>query len=97
MVRFSDLKIQSTQKFNGDSIKIAKIFNREISIKDYVIEPSKFEGKGDRLKLHFDLDGESHITFTGSKNLIKYAKQFPRDRFPIITTIVKSDEYYEFT
>ncbi|MFB5946136.1 hypothetical protein [Albibacterium profundi] len=97
MTNFSDLNISTSKRFVGDKIKIAKIFNREIVLKDFKIEDSKFEGKGDRLKLHFELDGEEHITFTASKTLMEMVKRIPSESFPVKTTIVKEGEYFVFT
>lgn len=97
MVKFSDLKIQTLKKFIGDKIKIAKILNREIVVKDFKIEQSKFEGKGSCLKMQFELDGEVHILFTGSKMLMDTIIMVPEESFPFKTTIVKEGEYFVFT
>jgi hypothetical protein len=100
MNRFSDLGIKPTQKrLVGDKIKIAKILNREILVRDYRLEDSKY-GKnrsGKCLYLQIEIDGVKHIVFTGSDVLIDMISQIPKEKFPILTTIIKEGEWFEFS
>ena len=100
MKKFSELGIKSTQKrLTGEKIKISKILNREITVRDYRLETSKF-GKnksGKCLFLQIETEGQKHVVFTGSDVLIDLIQQVPADQFPFTTTIVKEGESFEFT
>lgn len=100
MNRFSDLGIKPTQKrLVGDKIKIAKILNREILVRDYRLEESKY-GKnrsGKCLYLQIEIEGTKHIVFTGSDVLIDLIQQVPKEKLPFFTTIVKEGECFEFS
>src|SRR5690606_24280650 len=92
---FKDLGIITENKpFTGDKIKIIKILNREITVHDYKIQDSKFEGK--RLDLSIELNGIKHVTWTCSKIMMNTIQQVPKDKFPFITTIIE-DNGYHFT
>lgn len=93
MRKFSDFKIKHEVKFEGEKVHISRIFNREIIVKDYAIEPSIFGGE--RLKLQFLLDGVLKITFCGSKVLIDMLDQIPKGEFS--TTIIREGQSYIFT
>ena len=101
MGAFKDLGITRTsKKFTGDKVKMSKVLNKEISILDWVIEPSDFKDKGNgmRLKLHFEMAGTKYIVFTSSTNLMEDIKKVPQSEFPLITTIIEDDdESYQFT
>lgn len=76
----------------GDKIKIDRIFNKSIVVESYRIEPSKFEGKGNRLTLQIKIGETNHIVFTGSQVLIDMIEKVPTDGFPFETKIVKQDD-----
>lgn len=96
---FNQFGIAPTEKgFTGDKIKINRILNREIIVKDFKIEPSKFtEGSGKRLCIHLELNGIEHIIFTGSVVLMETIERVPRNGFPFKTTIINNNDRYEFT
>lgn len=97
MNKFSDFDVKpATQSFAGEKIKIHKIFNVEITILDYLIEPSEYTEI--RLRLSFKFKDEMRITFTSSKYLIDMIKKIPKEKFPFTTTIIKDvDDRYLFT
>ncbi|HUM50463.1 MAG TPA: hypothetical protein PK431_01565 [Chitinophagales bacterium] len=100
MNRFSDFKIEAkTESFSGDKIKINRVFNKEITVKKYKIEPSKFsdKGSGTRLKLQIQIGEAEHIIFTGSRNLMDLIEQVPKENFPFNTIIIDNNDRYEFT
>lgn len=93
---FKDLGIKTEVKaMVGDKIRMNRILNKEIIIKWFNIKPSKFDG--DRLDLQIILEGETRVTWTSSKVLIDTIKKIAPDSFPIKTTIVNANGYYEFT
>lgn len=99
MKRFSDFGIKtSDQNFTGEKIKIKKVFNKEITIKKYKIELSKFtdRGNGKCLHLQIQMDGSEHLIFTGSSNLMEQIQQVDKDDFPFHATIVNNDDKFEF-
>ena len=96
MKRFSDFKIKTRAAgFTGDSIKITRILNKEITVIDYKIEPSNFNGN--RLTLQIEMNGTKHIIWTGSAYLLAAIEQIPKPEFPFKTTIIEEDEKYLFS
>jgi hypothetical protein len=96
MKRFSDMGIAPELKgFVGDKIKLERILNREIIVHAFKIEESKF--KGSCLHMQIELKGEKHVVFTGSTVLMNIIKQVPAADFPFTATIIKTNDYFEFT
>lgn len=94
--KFKDLNITTTiNHFVGDKISINRVINKSIIIHEYKIEPSKFNDQC--LHLQIDVDGDKRVLFLGSKNLINTIEQIPKEKFPIETTIIKDNNFYEFT
>lgn len=93
---FKDLGITADIKtLVGDKIKIERILNREVIVDAFRIVDSKYEGK--RLDMQLDLDGEKRVTWTGSNILQDMILKVPEGKFPFKTTIVKTNDHYEFT
>lgn len=100
---FKDFHIKTeTKGLEGDKIKISKLFDREITVERFRLEPSKYPGKGNSDKclwMQILLNGNRHVVFTGSSVLTEKIKQIPDDGFPFTTTIVKNPqtEHFDFT
>ena len=99
MKSFRDLGIQNTQQgFIGDKIKINKILNRQVVVNDYKIENSKYEkGSGKCLHMQISIGETKHVVFTGSKRLMDTLELIPKTDFPFSTTIVKENDWFDFT
>lgn len=99
MNKFSSFKIAVTENpFVGDSIKIERILNREITVHAYKIGISKFEkGNGKCLTLALSLGETRHVLFTSASYLMQVLMMIPKENFPFVTTLVKQNERYEFT
>lgn len=98
MKNFSDFNIKAERSaFTGDKIRQKDIINRPILVEKFVIEPSKFEGKDERLKLQLTVNESKRIHFSGSAFLKEMIQKVPLDGFPFKTTIVYVDEHLEFT
>lgn len=101
MTKFSDLNIAAESKsYTGDKIKMERVFNREITIHEFKIEPSKLEkkkGNGLCLYMQISIGDTKHLLMTGSVNLQEMIKKVPSDKFPITSTIIKDNERYVFT
>lgn len=96
MKNFKDFGLKpNINAFKGEKIKIDRILNREIIVHAFEICPSKFEGQ--RLSLQIEVSEELRVLFTGSKVLMDMIKRVPTTDFPFKTTIVKENEYFEFT
>lgn len=96
MKSFKELGIKpNVNTFVGEKIKIERILNKEIIVHDFEIKPSKFEGEV--MTIQIQVNDDKRIVFTGSKVLIDLMKLVPRSEFPFMTTIVKENEYFEFT
>lgn len=98
MNSFKDFDIKpKLNAFIGDKIRMERILNREITVFDYKIEDSTVKEGTKRLTLQIELNGTKHIIFSGSKILQQMIDQVPKSNFPFKTTIVKENEYLEFT
>lgn len=98
MNSFKDFNIQpKINAFVGEKIPVQRLFNLEILIIDFKIEPSKQKKDTELLTLQIEKQGEKRIVFTGSKVLIDQIKRVPKNRFPFTTTIKGDNDYYEFT
>jgi hypothetical protein len=88
----------SSQAFEGDKIKIAKVINKSIVVEAFKIEDSKFEkGNGKCLYLQIIVDNAKRVLFTGSVTLMEMIKNVPAHGFPFTTIIVHENERYQFT
>jgi hypothetical protein len=96
MKEFKDFNIAAPeQNFKGDKIKMSKILNKKITVYDYKIEDSKFEGE--RLKLQIKMDEKDHIVFTSSTFLKQMIAKVDKKDFPFATTIIEDNERFVFT
>jgi len=98
MHQFKDFGIKpNISSFVGEKISISRLFNLQITVIAFKIEPSKQKAGTELLTLQIEKSGEKRIVFTGSIVLIQMIKKVPENKFPF-TTIIKGDnEYYEFT
>ena len=98
---FKDLGIKTdlAQSFTGDKIKIERLLNREITVIDFRIVPSKYpeKGNGMRLDLQIEVDGVQRVMWHGSQVLQDMIMRVPKSEFPFKTTIVRQNERYEFS
>jgi len=98
MKTFKDFNIKPVdRRFIGESISIRKILNVSIKVLEFKIEPSKKKPGTDFMTLQIEKDSDKRVVFTGSNPLMNQIKLVPRDGFPFETTIVNTNEYYEFT
>lgn len=98
MKKFQDFNIDHEHTaFVGDKIKLERLLNCEIIVHAYKLEPSKQREGEQCLTLQVEKSGQKHVVFTGAKVLIKMISQVPDGGMPFTTTIIKDNEYYEFT
>jgi len=98
MYQFSDFKIKPKLKsFTGDKIPIKRIFNTQIKVLDYKIEPSKKKENSNLLTIQIEKQEEKRVIFTGSTVLMQQIEKVPKEKFPFETTIINDNEYFEFT
>ena len=98
MTNFKDLGIKAQpNSFVGDKMKIDKILNQEIKVTGFKIDKSTKKENSDYLTLQIERNETKFVVFTGSKILMQMIKEVPDDKFPFTTTIVKNNEYPEFT
>lgn len=98
MNEFKDFGIAVESSFCGDKIKITKVLNKPIIVKNYKVDESKFEkSNNDKcLCLQIEIDGESRVLFSGSKILINQILKVDKTNLPFTATIVKENEHFEF-
>jgi hypothetical protein len=98
MNNFKDFNIKpKINAFVGEKIQVQKLFNLQITILGFKIEPSQAKKGTDLLTLQIEKSGEKRIVFTGSKVLIDQIRRVPEDKFPFVTVIRGDNDYYEFT
>jgi hypothetical protein len=98
MREFKEFGIQPQVKsFTGDKIRIDKLLNRKITVHEYKIEKSKYEGKGMCLTMQIALSDEMRVVFTSGTALMDVLERIPKDGFPFTSTIVKENERLIFT
>lgn len=96
MHKFSDFA-EEDQGIDGDRIAIENALNKEIVVKKYRLNKSKFNrGSGKCLTIQLELNGKTNVIFTGSEVLIKQCEKY-KDKMPFITQIKKIDKYFTFT
>lgn len=98
MTQFKDLGIKAQpNSFVGDKLKIDKVLNQEIKVISFKIDKSTKKENTDYLMLQIERNDTKFVIFTGSKILMQMIKEVPEDKFPFTTTIVKNNDYPEFT
>ena len=100
MMDFKQFNIRPTiSHYTGEKIKIAKILNCPVIIREYKVEASKYpkNKSGMVMTLQLELNDEPRIVFTGSDMLMDQIQQVPEDQLPFRTTIVKNGDHFEFT
>lgn len=99
MNAFKDFGIKPEIKtFIGDKIPAKKILNVAITVLDFKIEDSKQKPGTKCLTLQIQKGDEKRVVFTGSNILIDQITRVPRDKLlPFTTTIVNTNDFYEFT
>jgi hypothetical protein len=99
MKKFSDMAIPISNRLIGDKMKINKILNREIIVHSFRIENSKYSKNksGKCLFLQIEFEQVKYVVFTGSDVLLDQIQLVKDDDFPFITTIIKNQEYFEFS
>lgn len=100
--KFSELGIKQAggKEFKGEKIEIFEVFKKEIIIHHFRIVEGKYPKKGcdQRLDMQITIDGKLRMLWTSSLNLIRTIEQVPEDKFPLLTTIIKTDnKRFEFT
>jgi len=98
MYNFKDFDIKpKVNCFVGEKIQVQKLFNLQITVLGFKIEPSK-KKEGTRLMtLQIEKSGEKRIVFTGSEVMMEQISRVPDSKFPFLTVIKGDNDYYEFT
>jgi len=93
--QFSDFAGEH-RPLDGAKVKIADVFNKEIQILGYRIQPSKYHKTLPCLQLQFEMDDEHHVLFTSSTVLVEQVEAY-KDELPFYTTVKQVGKYYTFT
>jgi len=84
------------QPLDGAKVKIADVFNKEIQVLKYRLQPSKYHDKLPCLQLQFEMDDKHHVLFTSSTVLIEQVEAY-KDELPFYATVKQVGKYYTFT
>lgn len=97
MKQFNELGIQDEKKgLVGDKIKVERILDKKITVIDFDIVDSKFEGM--RLQMQIEYNGDKRVIFTSAKRLISTMEKVDKAHLPFSTTIRKQDDdTFKFT
>lgn len=98
MKNFKEMGITvASRAFVGDSIKIERLLNKEITVHYYKIVDSNKKVGTLCLYLQIEYDGEKRVLFTSAQALMEAIQKVPKENFPFTATIVKQNERFEFT
>ena len=96
MKKFSEIRHSNDCLFEGTHLKIDEILDKEITLLGFKVQKSKLNND-DYVIIAFELKGEKHVTFTGSKilreKLAEYANEIP---FSVTITRPTGKNYYAF-
>lgn len=95
---FSDFGIKAKSSFDGLKIWAEELFDQEIIVHEYKIEPSKKADKAgtDFLYVQITYGNEKRVLWTSSKILMASLKQIPETGFPFKAKIIKAFRGFEF-
>ena len=98
MKSFKDMGIKvASRAFIGDSLKIERLLNREITVLYHKIEDSTKKPGTKCLYLQLELEGQKRVLFTVAQALLEAIQKVPPENFPFTTTIVKDNDRFEFS
>lgn len=100
MKKFNEFKLKPVVNgFVGEKIDINRILNKEIIVEKYKVEDSKYKDKAYKkcLVMQIKVDNTQRVIFIGARVLIETISQLEEDDFPFKTTIVRVNNYFEFT
>ena len=92
MMRFSDFADE--KPFRGNKIRINDILNQQITVKNFRITPSKYNGEC--VSMQIEYKGRDRVIFTGSVTLANQCRRY-EDKMPYLTTIIKTNRYYSMS
>jgi len=91
---FAELNITVKQNgFTGQKIKISKLFNKQIEIHAFKVEPSK-KNENILLTLQIKTDNEMRVVFCFSQHLKNILECVPSESFPFVATITNDNSGY---
>ncbi len=91
--RFSEFNDE--KPMDGPKVALSSILNREIIVTDFRAGNSKFNDRS-CLTIAFELDGEKHVTFTGS-DVLRNQLSKHKDKLPFYATIVRRGRYFSLS
>lgn len=94
--KFSDFNDGEDLFFSGEKIKIDDVTGKEIIIKSFKVEKSKYGEDKKVLTIQYVLNGETYISFTGSSVLIDQLEKYKQE-LPFSATIEKVNRFYTLT
>ncbi len=90
------IEIQEGKKLIGDSIKIDRLLNKQITVLDYKIAPSDYTGQC--LYLQVVVSDTKRVIFTSAKKLMEVMTKTTPDSLPFTTIIIKEEDgSFKFT
>lgn len=93
--RFSQIKHKDDRSFEGDSITMEEVLNKDIDLMAFKIGPSKQERGIDCLTMQIVFNGEKRVIFTGSSVLMDKCKEY-EEELPFTVQITKIGRYFTF-
>ena len=97
MKQFNELGIQDEKKgLVGDKIKVERVLEKRITVIDFNIVDSKYDGKCLQMQIEFNED--KRVIFTSAKRLISTMEKLDQSSLPFSTIIKKQDDdTFKFT
>ena len=97
MKQFNELGIQDEKKgLVGDKVKVERVLEKRITVIDFNIVDSKYDGKCLQMQIEFNED--KRVIFTSAKRLISTMEKVDKSSLPFSTIIKKQDDdTFKFT
>lgn len=93
--KFSEFADENN-RFEGDKIRIDDVLNKKIIVQKFMLNKSKYEGKGSYVTIQILIDDVPKVIFTGSQVISSQCDKYEKE-MPFMATIKKIDRYYTFT
>lgn len=93
--KFSDFATEE-KPLDGKKMGINDVLNQEVLILDFKRGQSKFKENARYTTVQFEMDGETHVLFTGSEVISDQLERY-KEHLPFVATIRKINRYYTLT
>jgi hypothetical protein len=96
MKQFSEFAIETKVSFEGPSITIEEVLEKEIIVDHIKIGPSIKKPGTECLTMQITFEGTKHVIFSGSLFLMHPLRSMGHGDFPFMAKIIRVNKHFEF-